>query len=43
MKVKESEDEKIYFSYYNPDDLEHIISTQSKIILQQKKQKETAL
>ena len=43
MKVKESEDEKLYFSDYNPDDLEKIISTQSKIILQQKKQKQTTL
>ena len=41
MKVKESEDDKLYFSDYNPDDLEKIISTQSKIILQQKKQKQT--
>ncbi len=42
MKVKESEDDKNYFSNYNPEDLENIISTQSKVILQQKKQKQTA-
>ena len=43
MKVKETDDEKLYFSDYNPDDLEKIISTQSKLILQQKKQKDTKL
>ena len=43
MKVKEGEEEKIYFSDYNPDDLENIISTQSKLILQRKKQKQTSL
>ena len=36
MKVKETDDEKLYFSDYNPDDLENIISTQSKLILQHK-------
>ena len=36
-KVKETDDEKLYFSDYNPDDLEKIIS------LQQKKQKDTNL
>ncbi len=43
MKVKESEDEKIYFSEYNPDDLGQIISTRSKFLLQQKKQTQTVL
>ena len=43
MKVTEYDDEKLYFSDYNPDDLEKIITTQSKLILQQKKQKDTKL
>ncbi len=43
MKVQENEDDNIYFSDYNPDDLENIITTQSKLSLQQKKQKQTTL
>ena len=32
MKVIESDKEKLYFDSYDPDDLEHIISTQHKVI-----------
>ncbi len=38
MKVKESADEQIYLSDYNPDVLENISSTQSNITLQQEEQ-----
>ncbi len=36
MKVKETDEEKLYFENYNPADLEHIIETQHKVILLQK-------
>ncbi len=36
MKVKETDEEKLYFDNYNPADLEHIIETQHKVILLQK-------
>jgi hypothetical protein len=43
MKVKETDSEKLYFDSYNPEDLENIIETQHKVILQQKKQKHSHL
>jgi hypothetical protein len=43
MKVKETDEEKLYFENYNPADLEHIIETQHKVILLQKKQKHSHL
>ena len=43
MKVKETDEEKLYFDNYNPADLEHIIETQHKVILLQKKQKHSHL
>ena len=43
MKVKESDDEKLYFDHYNPEELEHIIDTQHKVILHMKKQKHSHL
>ena len=33
MKVKETDEEKLYFDNYSPADLEHIIETQHKVIL----------
>jgi hypothetical protein len=39
MKVLESDKEKLYYDHYNTEDLERIIGTQSKVILQMKKQK----
>ena len=36
MKVKETDEENLYFENYNPADLEHIIETQHKVILLQK-------
>jgi hypothetical protein len=38
MKVIEKEKEKLYFSHYNPDDLENIISTQHRVTKLLKKQ-----
>ena len=38
MKVKDSEEEPIYFNYYDPEALTNIIETQSKIIEHMKKQ-----
>ena len=38
MKVIEKEKEKLYFSHYNPDDLENIIETQHRVIKLLKKQ-----
>ena len=38
MKVKESEDEKLYYDSYNSEDLEKVIATQQKVILHTKKQ-----
>ena len=43
MKVKESDAEKLYFDHYNPEELEHIIDTQHKVILHLKKQKHSHL
>ena len=37
MKVKETEEEPIYFDHYSPEDLEKIISTQHKVIYYMKK------
>ena len=39
MKVKESDDEKLYYDSYNSEDLEKVIATQHKDILHMKKQK----
>ena len=38
LKLKETDDEKFYFSTYNPDALSQIIETQTKIIEYQKKE-----
>ena len=38
MKVRERDDETLYFDNYNTEDLEKIIETQSKVILHMKKQ-----
>ena len=38
MKVQHSDKEPIYFDHYKPEDLEHIIETQHKVIQFQKKQ-----
>ena len=43
MKVKESDADKLYFDHYNPEELEHIIETQHKVILHMKKQKHSHL
>ncbi len=32
MKAIEKDKEKLYFNHYNPEDLEHIIDTQHKVI-----------
>jgi hypothetical protein len=32
MKVKETDNEKLYYDHYNVEDLEKIIETQSKVI-----------
>jgi hypothetical protein len=37
MKVKETPKETLYFDHYNPEDLQHIIDTQHKVILNMKK------
>jgi hypothetical protein len=36
MKVKETPKETLYFDHYNPEDLQHIIDTQHKVILNMK-------
>jgi hypothetical protein len=43
MKVKESDDEKLYFDHYTVEDLEKIIETQVRVILHMKKTKHTHL
>jgi hypothetical protein len=43
MKVKETDDEKLYHDHYTVEDLEKIIDTQSKASLQMKKQKHSHL
>jgi hypothetical protein len=43
MKVKETDNEKLYFDNYNPEDLERIIDTQHKVILHMKKSKHSHL
>ena len=40
MKVKEIDDENLYFSDYKPDNLGTIISTHYKLIVQQKQHKD---
>ena len=39
MGVKETETDPLYFDHYDPDDLQHIIETQQKVILEMKKPK----
>ena len=43
MKVRERDDETLYFDHYNTEDLEKIIETQSKVILHMKKQKHSSV
>ena len=43
MKVKETDEEPIYFDHYNPEDLDKIINTQHKVIDYMKKQGHTKL
>ncbi len=43
MGVKETETDPLYFDHYDPDDLQHIIETQQKVILEMKKRKMTKL
>ena len=33
MGVKETETDPLYFDHYDPEDLQHIIDTQQKVIL----------
>ena len=37
MELKESDKEKFYFDHYEPDELQHIIDTQHKVIESMKK------
>ena len=37
MGVKETETDPLYFDHYDPEDLQHIIETQQKVILEMKK------
>ena len=39
MGVKKTETDKLYFDHYDPDDLQHIIDTQQKVILEMKQRK----
>ncbi len=39
LGVKETESDPLYFDHYDPDDLQHIIETQQKVILEMKKTK----
>ena len=43
MGVKETETDPLYFDHYDPEDLQHIIDTQQKVILEMKKRKLTKL
>ena len=43
MDAHETETDKFYFDHYDQDSLESIISTQNKIILEQKRKKKTKL
>ena len=43
MKVKETEEDTLYFDHYNHDDLQNIIDTQHKVIDYKKKQGRTKL
>ena len=37
MGVKETETDPLYFDHYDPEDLQHIIETQQKVILEMRK------
>ena len=41
MNVEETETEKVYFDHYDPEDLQNIIDTQHRVILEMKKRKLT--
>jgi hypothetical protein len=43
MKIRESDDEKLYDDHCNPEYLENIIDAQSKVILHMKKQRHSHL
>ena len=43
LKLKEATDDKFYFDHYNPEDLEHIINVQHKIITYMKSKGHTKL
>mgnify|MGYP000417741973 CR=1 FL=1 len=43
MNVEETETAKLYFDHYDPEDLQNIIDTQHKVILEMKKRKLTKL